>query len=164
MGWHLAIPHIYTSFILAGNLKPVLKPIYLKIQSLMVGAKVKISENQSEFLEQQQDWEMGLIEAYQEVVDGEVEEETDQLGQVEENEGVCDKYMEEAREVYDYIAENMEFVEKTEEKFEAFQDDLIKTPEPVVPGVSEKDMMNSDSISKYEQEEDDRKWSSSRRS
>ena len=156
MGWHLAIPHIYTSFILAGNLKPVLKHIYLKIQSLMVGAKVKISENQSEFLEQQQDWEMGLIEAYQEVVDGEVEEETNQLGQVEENEGVCDKYMEEAREVFDYIAENMEFVEKTEEKFEAFQDDLIKTPE--------KDMMNSDSISKYEQEEDDRKWSSSRRS
>ena len=90
------IPHIYTSFILAGNLKPVLKPAYLKIQSLMVGAKVKISENQSEFLEQQQDWEIGLIEAYQEVVDGvgvgdgEVEEETDQLGQVEENEGVCD--------------------------------------------------------------------------
>ena len=76
------IPHIYTSFILAGNLKPV----YLKIQSLMVGAKVKISENQSEFMEQQQDWEMGLIKAYQEVVDGEVvgdgevEEETDQLG------------------------------------------------------------------------------------
>ena len=113
MGWHLAIPHIYTSFILAGN--------------LMVGAKVKISENQSEFLEQQQDWEMGLIEAYQEVVDEEVQEETDQLGQVEENEGVCDKYMEEAREVSDYIAENMESVEKTEENFEAFQDDLIKT-------------------------------------
>ena len=88
---------------------------------------MKIFENQSEFLEQQQDWKMGLIKAYQEVVDGEVEEETDQLGQVEENEGVCDKYMEEAREVSDYIAENMEFVEKTEEKFEAFQDDLIKT-------------------------------------
>ena len=152
MGWHLAIPHIYTSFILAGNLKPVLKPVYLKIQSLMVGAKVKISENQSEFLEQEQDWEMGLIEAYQEDVDGEVEEETYQLGQVEENEGVCDKYMEEAREVSDYIAENMEFVEKTAEKFEAFRDDLIQTPEPAVP---EKDMMNSDSISKYEQEEDD---------
>ena len=127
MGWYLAIPHIYTSFILTGNLKPILKPLYLKI-----------SENQSEFLEQQQDWEISLIEAYQEVVDGEVEEETDQLGQVEENEGVCDKYMEEAREVSDYIAKNMEFVEKTAEKFEAFQDDLIKTPEPVVPGVSEK--------------------------
>ena len=49
----------------------------------------------------------------------------------------------------------MEFVEKIAEKFEAFQDDLIKTPEPVVSGVSKKDMMNSDSISKYEQEEDD---------
>ena len=139
---------------------------YLKIQSLMVGAtttSVKISESQSDFMEQQQEWEMGLMEAYQEAVDGEVvgdenggvEEETDQLGQVEENEGVCDKDKEEAREVSDQMAENMEFVEKTAEKFEAFQDDLIKTPEPAVPGVSEKDLMNTDSISKYEQEEDD---------
>ena len=49
----------------------------------------------------------------------------------------------------------MEFIEKIAEKFEALQDDLIKTPEPAIPGISEKDMMNSDSISKYEQEEDD---------
>ena len=63
--------------------------------------------------------------------------------------------MEEAREVFDHIAENMEFVEKTAEKFEAFQDDLIKTPKPAVSGVSEKDLMNTDSISKYEQEKDD---------
>ena len=74
---------------------------------------------------------------------------------MEENEGVCDKYMEEAREAFDKITENMEFVEKIAVKFEAFQDDLIKTPKPVVPGVSEKDLMNTDSISKYEQEEDD---------
>ena len=99
---------------------------------------------------------MGLMEAYQEAVDGElvgdenggVEKETDQLGQVEENEGFCDNYMEEAREASDKIAENMEFVEKNAEKFEAFQDDLIKTPELAVLGVSEKDMMNTDSISK----------------
>ena len=115
---------------------------------------MKISESQSEFMEQQQDWKMGLMEAYQEAIDGEVVE-IDQLGQVEENEGVCDKDMEEAREVSNQIAENMEFVEKTAEKFEAFQDDLIKTLEPVVPGVWEKDLLNTDSISKYEQEEDD---------
>ena len=47
----LSIPHIYTSFILVGNLKLV----YLKSQSLMVGAKVKNYESQSEFMEQQQD-------------------------------------------------------------------------------------------------------------
>ena len=76
-------------------------------------------------MEQQQDWEMGLMEV------------------------VCDKYKEEAREVSDQIAENMEFVEKTAEKFKALQDDLKKTPGPAVPGVSEKDMMNTDSISKY---------------
>ena len=81
-------------------------------------------------MEQQQDWEMGLMEV------------------------VCDKYMEEAREVSYQIAENMEFVEKTTEKFEALQDDLIKTPGPSIPGVSEKYMMNIDSISKYEQEKD----------
>ena len=56
-------------------------------------------------MEQQQDWEMGLMEA------------------------VCDQYMEEAREVSDQIAENMDFVEKTVEKFEALQDDLINTPD-----------------------------------
>ena len=82
-------------------------------------------------MEEQQDWEMGLMEV------------------------VCGKYKEEAREVSDQIAENMEFVEKTAVKFEALQDDLIKTPGPAVPGVSEKDMMNTDSISKYEQEKDD---------
>ena len=50
--------------------------------------------SQSEFMEQQHDWEMGLMEAYQEAVDGEVVE-TNQ--QVEENEVVCDKYMQGAR-------------------------------------------------------------------
>ena len=32
----------------------------------------------------------------------------------------------------------MEFVEKTAEKFEAFQDDPIKTPELAVPSISDK--------------------------
>ena len=49
----------------------------------------------------------------------------------------------------------MEFIEKIAEKFEDLQDDLIKTPELAVPGILEKYIMNSDSISKYEQEEDD---------
>ena len=32
---------------------------------------------------------------------------------------------------------------------------MIKTPKLAIPGVSKKDMMNSYSVSKYEQEEDD---------
>ena len=91
---------------MAGNLKPVLKPVYLKIQILMVGAKVN-------------SWSNNRIGKWM-------------------MEAVCDKYMEEAREVSDQIAENMEFVGKTVEKFEALQDDLIKTPGPAVSGVSEK--------------------------
>lgn len=143
---------------------------YLKIQSHMFGAtSVKNSESGSEFMEQQEDRKMGLIEANQGAVEGEVAgdenggvaEETDELGQVvelqqgEENEDLCGREMGKTLDVSDRMAENLEFQEKTAEKLEAFQDDPIQTPEPVVPGIAEKDVMNTDSISKEEQVEDD---------
>ncbi|KAJ9692232.1 hypothetical protein PVL29_011347 [Vitis rotundifolia] len=143
---------------------------YLKIQSHMFGAtSVKNSESGCEFMEQQEDRKMGLIEANQGAVDGEVAgdenggvaEETDELGQVvelqqgEENVDLCGQEMGKTLDVSDRMAENLEFQEKTAEKLEAFQDDPIQTPEPVVPRIAEKDVMNTDSISKEEQVEDD---------
>lgn len=128
---------------------------YLKIQSLMFGdTLVKTSEIESELMEENR------TEADEEAIDGEVvgEENGGVAEEEEENKDVCDQDMEKTREVSDQIAENMEFQEVvTAEKFEAFQDDLIKTPEPepTVPGVSENDAMNTDSISKDEEEEDD---------
>ncbi|KAL6334998.1 hypothetical protein AAG906_023803 [Vitis piasezkii] len=104
---------------------------YLKFQSHMFGAtSVKNSESGSEFMEQQEDRKMGLIEANQGAVDGEVAGDENGESLWPGNGKTLD--------VSDRMAENLEFQEKTAEKLEAFQDDPIQTPEPVVPGIAEK--------------------------
>ncbi|RVX17011.1 hypothetical protein CK203_002987 [Vitis vinifera] len=143
-GWSLKGSHIFGAASVKGledGLSQAIEGVqngYLKIQSHMFGAtSVKNSESGSEFMEQQEDRKMGLIEANQGAVEGEVAgdenggvaEETDELGQVvelqqgEENEDLCGREMGKTLDVSDRMAENLEFQEKTAEKLEQVEDD-----------------------------------------